>query len=112
MNANGINRALREDRTIEPSPIFASRVMGAVRRQASDRDALAFPWSRLLPGLVACVAVTGMAFLYSPPLTIPEPVTAMLRDPVLLQAATWGPTLLIGTWLLVWGSLRLSGYRR
>ena len=111
MNAKEIDRALREDETIEPSPIFASRVMGAVRRQVADQDAIAFPWSRLLPGLVACAAVTAAAFLYTPPLEIPGPVMAMLRDPLLLQAATWGPTLLIGTWLLVWGSLRLAGYR-
>ena len=112
MNANEIDRALCEDVTIEPSPIFASRVMGAVRRQASDQEAISFPWSRLLPGLVAIAAVTAAAFLYTPPLKIPAPVVSMLRDPVLLQAATWLPTLLIGTWLLVWGSLRLSGYRR
>jgi hypothetical protein len=112
MNTNEIDRALRQDEMIEPSPIFASRVMGAVRRQVSDQEALAFPWSRLLPGLGACAAVTVAAFLYTPPLAIPAAVTEALRDPVLLQAATWVPTLLIGTWLLVWGSLRLSGYRR
>jgi uncharacterized membrane protein HdeD (DUF308 family) len=112
MNANEIDRALREDETIEPSPIFASRVMGAVRRQVSEQEAIAFPWSRLLPGLVGCAAAIVAAFMFAPPLTIPEWVTTTLRDPVLLQAATWVPTLAIGTWLLVWGSLRLAGYRR
>jgi len=112
VNTNEIERALRDDETIQPTREFASRVMGAVRRQAGERDALAFPWRRLLPGLIASVALTVAALVFAPPITLSESTIRMLRDPVLIQSATWVPTAILGTWLLVWGSLRFAGYRR
>lgn len=38
----------------EPSPRFAVRVMAAVRREAATPPPLAFPWRRLVLGLLAC----------------------------------------------------------
>jgi hypothetical protein len=112
MNANEIDRALREDRGIAPSPAFASRVMGAVRRQAEDREAIAFPWLRLLPGLVASVAIAGASVVFAPPPEVPQTVVRALENPAVVQAATWVPMALLGTWLATWLPLRLTGYSR
>jgi len=112
MNANEIDRALRGDRTIAPSPEFASRVMGAVRRQVGEREALPFPWRRLVPGLLASAAVTIAALLFLPPPTIPESVASLLRDQAVAQSLTWVPVGIVGTWALIWSSMRLAGYRR
>ena len=112
MNANEIDRALREDRTITPSTNFAARVMVAVRRQAGEHEALAFPWRRLLPGLVACTAIAVTGVIWGTPPTIPASVTRIMQDAAAVQAATWIPMSLLGTWMLVWSSLRLAGHRR
>jgi hypothetical protein len=112
MNANEIDRALREDRVIEPSPDFAVRVMAAVRRQASEHEALAFPWRHLLPGLVACAAVAAAGVIWGTPPAIPEVMMRVLEDAAVVRFATWIPMSLLGTWMLVWSSLRLAGHRR
>lgn len=112
MNTNEIERALCNDETIEPTREFASRVMGAVRREVGEREALAFPWRRLLPGLIASMALTVAALVFAQPLALSESTVRLLRDPVLIQSSTWVPTAILGTWLLIWGSLRFAGYRR
>jgi hypothetical protein len=112
MNPNEIDRALREDRGIAPSPAFAARVMGAVRRQADDREAIAFPWLRMLPGLVASLVIVVATVILAPPPEIPRSVVQVLENPAFVQAATWVPMGLLGTWLATWLSVRLAGYSR
>jgi hypothetical protein len=112
MNANEIDRALREDRTVTPSPDFAARVTIAVRHQAGEHEGLAFPWRRLLPGLVACTAVAVAAVILGGAPEIPAAVTRVMQDAAVVHAATWIPMSLLGSWMLVWTSLRLAGHRR
>jgi hypothetical protein len=112
MNANEIDRALREDRAITPSPDFAARVMVAVRRQAVEHEGLAFPWRRLLPGLAACTAIAVAGMIWGAPPAIPEAVTRVMENAAVVHAATWVPMSLLGSWMLVWTSLRLAGHRR
>jgi len=113
MTAHEIDLALRNDRTIEPSLGFAARVMRAVHLQVDDLGALAFPWRRLLPGLIACVLLTVVWLAVAPPPT-PEPsetMTKLLEDPGLAQAVTWVVMVLLGSWALVWGTMRFAGHR-
>jgi hypothetical protein len=51
-----LDAALRDD-TILPTSGFTASVMAAVASQSTAPAALAFPWKRALPGLVAAVAV-------------------------------------------------------
>jgi hypothetical protein len=112
MNANEIDRALREDPAITPSPAFAVRVMGAVRRQAAEHGALSFPWRRLIPGLAACAVVTVVSLALAPPPAVPEVVVRAIEHPAAGQTASWVTIFLLGTWMLVWFPLRLAGFRR
>jgi hypothetical protein len=112
MNENEIDRALQSDVTIEPSSDFASRVMVAARRNAREREAIAFPWGRLLPGLLACAAVTVAGLVLGPPPELPEAAMRIVEDPVTVQAVAWIPTSLVAIWALVWMSMRVVGLRR
>jgi len=112
MNAKEIEHALRSDRPIRPSAEFASRVMGAVRREAQESESIAFPWLRVLPGLIACCALTVVALILVEPQPLPEAVSTKLRDPRLLQAVTWVPTYILGTWAMIWTTLRFAGFSR
>jgi len=104
MSPNEIERALRDDRTIAPSPEFAGRVMRVVRQRADEREALAFPWRRLAPGLALCAAIVAVGLVGgAPPLRV---------ESTLAQAVTWIPSVLAGSYALVWWSLRLAGFRR
>ncbi|HEX4068412.1 MAG TPA: hypothetical protein VHZ09_20500 [Acidobacteriaceae bacterium] len=51
-----LDAALRDD-TILPSSGFAASVMAAVESQSAAPAAIAFPWKRAFPGLVAAAAV-------------------------------------------------------
>jgi hypothetical protein len=53
MQYDEIDRILSEEQAILPSSEFAASVMAAVLREASASAPLAFPWRRVLPGLVA-----------------------------------------------------------
>jgi hypothetical protein len=111
MNAKDIDRALTSDRTIVPSPGFATRVMRAVRQHVGDRGALSFPWRRLLPGLIASVAVSAIGVALLPAPQVPQPLVSTLGDPALVQAVNWVAMVLLGSWALVWASMRFAGHR-
>ena len=112
MNANEIERALRDDRTIRPSAEFASRVMGAVRREALDPGSIAFPWRRALPGMIACCVLTVVALILVEPQPLSEATSMRLRDPRFVQAVTWVPMYALATWLMIRAVLRIAGFRR
>jgi hypothetical protein len=112
MNANQIEDALRGDPKIRPSAEFASRVMGAVRREAQGRQGIEFPWRRMLPGMVACCLLTVVALVLIEPQPLSEATAMKLRDPKLMQAVTWVPTYVLGTWVMIWTALRVAGFRR
>jgi hypothetical protein len=111
MNANDIDRALRNERTIVPSVGFTARVMRAVRHYAEDRGALTFPWRRLLPGLIGSVALAVIGAVLLPATQASDPLSTALEDPVLVQALSWVVMVLLGSWALVWASMRFAGHR-
>ena len=117
MKADLVDRALLEERRIEPSADFAARVMLAVRLQADQRSALAFPWSRLVPGLAACAVLTvlGVVALWLRGSPSPDLVGTMnldVRSAGLAAASAWISMVLSGVYALVWGAKRLAGTRR
>jgi hypothetical protein len=57
MQYDDLDRILAEEPAILPSPEFTASVMAAVRREGSAPVPIAFPWRRVLPGLV----VSGLA---------------------------------------------------
>jgi hypothetical protein len=54
-----LDRILASDDSLEPSSGFASGVMDAVRRQATEPPPIPFPWRRFSVGLVACVTLAA-----------------------------------------------------
>lgn len=54
-----LSRNLSPEREIVPSSGFVTAVMEAVQREAAEPIPIPFPWSRALPGLVACLILTG-----------------------------------------------------
>jgi hypothetical protein len=109
-----IERILRDEELIEPSPWFARRVMEAVRREAAPAAApapIAFPWRRWAAGLAACGALiaAGAAGLSSSAGEL-RPPPLSLDDPLLAAAASglgWTVAALAGTYLLTWLARRL-----
>ena len=62
MQDNEMDRILSGNDEIVPSSGFASRVMDAVLREASEPPPIAFPWKRALPGLAVWIAALVALF--------------------------------------------------
>ena len=108
MRSDRIDEILRSDPGVDPSLGFTERVMAAVRLEAAQSDALGFPWKRLTWGLVACALVTVVALL----LVRPSASVPSVPDPAMLTAlrsSVWLASSLLGTWVIVWWSLRAAG---
>ena len=89
-----IERALREEPAIEPSPEFAHRVMRSVRGEASARQAIGFPWGRLGLGVALSAAVL---FLGPLPALPGASALSWAASPGVLQAAQWLSLALAGS---------------
>ena len=89
MNQGEIDRALGNDQRITPTPEFAARVMGVVRREVREPEALGFPWRRLLPGLTACAILTLAGLLLGTPAPASQLAPAWMLDPAMAQAMVW-----------------------
>ena len=103
MKPNEIERAMRTDTTVTPSPDFADRVMRAVRVEADTTRGLEFPWKWLAAGLAACAALIVAGFLAGA-----RGVDLDAASPATTQALTILPMSLVGTLLLLWWSRRLA----
>jgi len=113
MHRDDIERLLTSEELIEPSPGFAASVMSAVRREAAEVAPIAFPWRRVLPGLVLVAAglVTGFALLIGAFVGTPasEPSATTWTAPVWLSAGRlWMLAGLAGSLLVSWLVVRLS----
>jgi len=113
MRPDDIERALREDDAILPSPGFAARVMRAVREEAEDLGAIRFPWMRIIPGLVVCVAAIVVGLVSGKPAFDSGLVEASSAVSRAISSTAVVATLapLLGSWILVRFALRLAGYR-
>jgi hypothetical protein len=61
-----IERILSTEQEMEPSPMFAAKVMGAVRREAATPPPIAFPWKWAVPGLAALVVAIALGVMELP----------------------------------------------
>ena len=61
-----IERILSTEGKIQPSPMFAAKVMGAVRREAATPPPIAFPWKWAAPGLAAGVTAIVLTLMELP----------------------------------------------
>lgn len=103
-HSGDIERVLRAEEPMEPSPGFSWRVMESVRREAAVPAPIAFPWQRLLAGIAAWCALiaAGAAALSSSAVELRLPALHW-DDPALTAAASglgWTMLALAGTYLL------------
>jgi hypothetical protein len=122
MERDDLDRLLSDDTTLVPSSGFAAGVMDAVRREASEPQAIPFPWKRALPGIVA-TALALVSTLVSGFLAFNAPSAQALSEgptesflKVIVAAATsaeiaWVVFATLLTWGLVASSMRLARRR-
>jgi hypothetical protein len=113
MSRDDLERILASERGVTPSPDFVSRVMSGVRREAALPPAIAFPWRRLRPILVACGAALAAAFVLFAILLSRSgaPLGTLERGPMIHIAAAVGASglpLLLGMLSASWLLFRLS----
>lgn len=99
----GIDRALRAERSLEPSPQFAARVMRSVRDEADATQALPFPWVRfgLGPGLAGLILLLLLG-------TSAGSASEWTVGPAVALTVELASVTLAGTFALVTWSLRLG----
>jgi hypothetical protein len=113
MNPEDVDRALRQDETIAPSPDFTARVMRAVREEAEDLGPIDFPWLRMVPAWLVGLATVILAIATAPTgAGAFPPAAGRLTEAIPPQAALAALSSLAGSWILVRFSFRLAGYRR
>jgi hypothetical protein len=113
MKYDELDRILSEEQAILPSPEFTASVIAAVLREASASAPIAFPWRRVLPGLVAsglALAVLLQQVLVQPGVTQARFRPAWLPDPVqvLDTAKHLEVQWIMVALLLTFASMRLS----
>ena len=106
MNETEIERALRDEPEISPTPDFAHRVMRSVRHQAADHEAMPFPWKQLAAGLAASAGL-ALAGVLAGGASAPAPLPELSGE--LVNALTWLSTTLVGCLGLGWWSVRHAG---
>ncbi len=106
MHRDDIERLLASETMIEPSPGFAASVMEAVRSEAAAPEPLAFPWRRVLPGLVlvALVLMAGLGMLVGALVTAPAsgPTPEWATPGWLSARHLWLAAGLLGALLIPW----------
>lgn len=117
MKHDPIDRIVGEDPTLAPSSGFAESVMDAVRREAAGPEPLSFPWRRVAPGLAVsllAIVAAGIATFSGPSgaETVWTPLAARLEETLLAQGTLWLAGTLLGSWMVVRMTLRLSGFER
>jgi hypothetical protein len=112
MSQDDIGPLLASEQVIEPSPGFTAAVMGGVRREAETLEPIAFPWRRVLPGLVlsAAALVVGLGVLVWTLVEEPASGPAVAADVHSLLGGGHLPSaaVLAGSLLIAWLAMRLS----
>lgn len=106
MKDHEIDRILAENEIL-PSSGFTASVMELVHREATETQAIPFPWKRALPGLVLCgsicVVAVVLCLLYptrpgGPAANVGSMIELARNAGAFLERAEWRP---IGLALLV-----------
>jgi hypothetical protein len=108
------------DAQLEPSSGFTLSVMDAVRQDAAEPAPLAFPWHRLLPGVLAALVILTAFFVYlglgHPARLVSDPLLELssigsLATPAMLIPVAWISFAVALTLTAVFASFRLAGRR-
>jgi len=116
MNPDDVDLVLSRDPGIEPRANFTHSVMAAVRREASQRPPLPFPWKRLAWGLAGCMAASAGAGAAIGSAGVIDPDTMLLSWTELTESpqavrAAWIAVALLVSWLSWAVPTRLLGLR-
>ena len=116
MKPDDLDEIFRREKEIEPSPWFARSVMSRVECEASQPRRVPFPWA-LFSAIAFLIILAIWAFpeagsamnavSYSAGRWLVSPHEAVLRRVILPAAGS-----ILGTFMLIWLSLRLAGAGR
>ncbi|HYK89901.1 MAG TPA: hypothetical protein VE398_14085 [Acidobacteriota bacterium] len=117
MKMDELDRILSSDQMLTPSSDFESRVMKRILVEAAS-PSIRFPWTLFALSLTVQAFLAGLAartdIVYRANHLLWKKIDiwiTALSDPALQIAALMAVTSIVGTFLLVWGSLRLTGAR-
>ncbi|MDA8019794.1 MAG: hypothetical protein MPN21_20325 [Thermoanaerobaculia bacterium] len=111
-----LERILTTEEDLQPMTGFSTRVMRAVREEATATEPIAFPWARFLPGFLLNVGLLVGAVVW---LAL-EPASSSsaqlisaewLSDPQ-MQGLLWATLALVGSGVLAWTASRWAAPRR
>ena len=88
MHNDELDRILAGQPELLPSPMFAAKVMHAVRREAAAPPPIPFPWKRALPGFAAAAAFIALA-AKAAPAQIPQHTLDAWLDAAARAGAPW-----------------------
>lgn len=111
-----LERILANEEELQPMTGFSTRVMRAVREEATATAPIAFPWARFLPGVLFNLGLLLGAAVW----IILGPGSASLAQPVptewfsipQVQGLLWAALTVVGTSALAWTVSRWVAPRR
>jgi hypothetical protein len=108
-NANDdiLNRLLEEHlagppEQLEPSSGFATSVMESIHAQAAEPPPIAFPWRRVVPGLLAILCCLSVLFVAILRAGIAGKVAGLTSQPITQHALSLTHTFTAGEATLCW----------
>ena len=113
---NELERILADEEELQPMTGFSTRVMRAVREEASSPPPIAFPWTRFLPGFLL-----NLGLLFSAAVWMVLEAGSSPRAPVIpaewvsdpqVQGLLWAALTVVGTGALAWIAARWAAPRR
>jgi len=119
MKLDDLDRILLSEEPVAPSPSFGADVMSRIQTEAVPRSELSFPWIPLALSLLLLL-ILDASFLRTDPTPraayhlfydLSEWVVSP-ADPALRRAVVSAFASLLGTLILLWLSLRLTGAKR
>jgi hypothetical protein len=105
MNPAEIDRIVREDEVVEPSPRFTARVMCSVRAAVAERQTRRSPWLQAWPGL-ALVSVLIPVVIAARVLGAAPGADSQAAEAMLWLSLTIVLTLTLASWSTGLGTRR------
>ena len=101
-----LERILTDDEEVQPMTGFSTRVMRAVREEATATPPIAFPWTRFLPGFLLNLGLILGAAVW----VLLEPGSSSPAQPIPVewffdpqaQELLWAALTMVGTGVLGW----------